>query len=377
MTLDSSATGVNASGQPGRASAGRTVRRGDNAGMDSTAVAWSADVRQADWIAGRLSPWEGDYPITILIPARFEAYARVLHPVEVPGHGGRLVRWAQVAAWSGLPLRDDAQFHSIALPPADPGGPPPFDGQGPRAGTLWTEDAKVLAAIARGWTATPRNCWFCVWDGFGWGGVSVSAFHAADGQWTEPVPHPDPVPAAVRDGPRVHLPHREYLLYGGPAEDVVAPAGLAGDGQSASLWWPADRAWCVATDVDLPWTYVGGPRGLIDAIRADRRIEALPASPGDPVSRVEDWVSAWIRDLTDDLLARGEATLTTCRGSIRASLRRPGRARNGQPRNGELRTEVTGTGGRSAGAAILNGGGDLREQVTLNLTLAVLNLAGM
>ena len=71
----------------------------------------------------------------------------------------------------------------------------------------------------------------------------------------------------------------------------MTPAELAGTwGQCPSLWWPADRAWCVATDVDLPWTYVGGPRGLIDAIAADRRIEALPASPGDPVSRVEDWV---------------------------------------------------------------------------------------
>jgi hypothetical protein len=181
------------------------------------------------------------------------------------------------------------------------------------------------------------------------------------------------VPAAVRDGPRVRLPHREHLLYAGPAEDVVAPAGLAGDGQCASLWWPADRAWCVATDVDLPWTYVGGPRGLIDAIRADRRIEALPASPGDPVSRVAEWVSAWIRELTDGLLARGEASLTTCRGSVEASLRRPGRLRDG-----ELRTEVTGTRGYcSSGRAILTGGGDLREQLTLHLTFKVLNLTGM
>jgi tetratricopeptide (TPR) repeat protein/transcriptional regulator with XRE-family HTH domain len=347
----------------------------DNDPVDGNAPLWSNDVWQADWIAGRLSPWAGDYPITIHIPAGFEAYARVLHPVEVPDDGGRLVRWSEVAAWSGLPLRDDAQFHSIALPPRDPGGPPPFDGQGPREGTLWTEDAKVLAAIACGWTVTPEDCWFCIWDGFSWDGVSVSAVFTADGQPPEHAEEPrrNPVPARVRDGPRVRLPHREYLLYAGPAEDVVAPAELAGDGQCASLWWPADRAWCVATDVDLPWTYVGGPRGLIDAIRADRRIEALPASPGDPLSRVEDWVSAWIRELTDDLLARGEAALTTCRGSIEASLRRPGRLRNG-----ELRTSVTGTRDyTSTGRATLTGGRDLREQLALQLRFAVLSLAGM
>jgi hypothetical protein len=36
-------------------------------------------------------------------------------------------------------------------------------------------DAEALAAIARQWTGTPEDCWFCVWDGFGWPGHSVSA----------------------------------------------------------------------------------------------------------------------------------------------------------------------------------------------------------
>jgi hypothetical protein len=344
--------------------------------MDSTGVAWSTDIGQADWIAPRLSPWEGDYRITIHIPAGFEAYARVLHPVEVPDDGGRLIRWAEVAAWSGRPLRADSQFHSIALPPADPGGPRPFDGQGPREGSLWTQDATVLAAIARGWTSTPDDCWFCVWDGFGWGGVSVSAVFTDDGEPPEFVEEPtrDPVPAAVRDGPRVRLPNREYLLYRGTAEDVVISADLAG--HAPSLWWPADHAWCVATDVDLPWTYVGGPRGLIDAILTDPRIEALPASPGDPVSRVEDWVEAWVDALTDDLLARGEASLTTCRGSVGASLRRP--RGPGRLRKGELSTRVTGSAGYSStGGATLTSGRDLREELTFYLTFEVLSLAGM
>lgn len=338
---------------------------------------WSDDVRQADWIGRRLSPWEGEYPITILVPAGFEAYARVLHPVDVPDNGGDLVRWADVAAWSGLPLRSGAQFHSIALPPADPGPPYPFGGQGPRQGTLWTEDAKVLAGIVRGWTSTPDDCWFCVWDGFGWEGATTMAFFTADGEPPEVAPEPpgDPVPRPVRDGPRVRLPNRDYLLYTGPAEDVIAIAELGGaaDGQCASLWWAADRAWCVATDVDLEWTYVGGPHGLIDAILADKRIEALPASAGDPVSRVEDWVSGWVDELTDALLERGEASLTTCRGSVEARLRRPGRLRPGW-----LYTRVASReGGYSTGNTTLGGRDDLREEVSLYLTLTMIGLAGM
>jgi len=99
----------------------------------------------------------------IVVPAGFEAYARVLHPAETPDNGDRLVRWADVAAWSGMPLRKDAQFHSIALPPAAPSEPPPYGGLGPQEGSLYAPDAEVLAAIGRDWTATPQDCWFCVW----------------------------------------------------------------------------------------------------------------------------------------------------------------------------------------------------------------------
>ena len=34
--------------------------------------------------------------------------------------------------------------------------------------------------------------------------------------------------------------------------------GWAFLGHSPSIWWPEDRAWCVATDIDLFDTYVGG-----------------------------------------------------------------------------------------------------------------------
>src|SRR5690242_10988764 len=100
--------------------------------MGSDAPRWSSDVHQAGWIAPRLAPWEGEYPITIVVPAGFDAYARVLHPAQASGGGDRLVRWAEVAAWSGMPLRNDSQFHSVALPPAAPGGAAPYEGQGPR-----------------------------------------------------------------------------------------------------------------------------------------------------------------------------------------------------------------------------------------------------
>ena len=78
--------------------------------------AWSDETRQASGIGERLAPFDASV-VTSLVPGGFEAYARVLHPAEEPLHGGDwVVRWTEVAAWSGLPLRPDSQFHSIALP---------------------------------------------------------------------------------------------------------------------------------------------------------------------------------------------------------------------------------------------------------------------
>lgn len=34
----------------------------------------------------------------------------------------------------------------------------------------------------------------------------------------------------------------------------------------ADYWFPQDPSWCVASDVDLCWTYVGGTQRCIEAI---------------------------------------------------------------------------------------------------------------
>ncbi len=361
-----------------RSPAPERLRGRDNAGVDSNAPRWSSDVHEADWIAPRLAPWEGDHTAAIVVPIGFEAYARVLHPAQVAEHGDSLVRWAEVAAWSGLPLRQDAQFHSIALPPTAPSEPRPYHGQGPQEGNLYVPDAAVLAGIVRDWTATPEDCWFCVWDGHGWD--TASSFFAVAASDTEQPPETvvrpkrDPVPGPVREGPRVHLPHRTYLLYQGPAEAVLTLPALDGTfGQCPNLWWPADRAWCVASEIDLPWTYIGGPRGLIDAILANDSIEALPAAPDDPVNRVEDWVTAWVDQLLAGLLADGTASLGMPWGSVDARLQRPQGIRPG-----ELRIEITGRdGGTSSSWSRLDRSEkELPDAVRTHLTLAVLSLTG-
>jgi hypothetical protein len=42
---------------------------------------------------------------------------------------------------------------------------------------------------------------------------------------------------------------------------------------AAGLWWPADRAWFVATEIDFEWTFVAGETALVDQLLTDDRLE--------------------------------------------------------------------------------------------------------
>jgi hypothetical protein len=330
---------------------------------------------QASWIGERLAPFDA-YVVASVVPGGFEAYARVLHPADEPLHGGdRVVRWAEVAAWSGLPLRPGSQFHSIALPRVRPGGEAPWTGQGPGRGSLYPPDAMILAEILRDWTTTPQQCWFCVWDGYGWDHTVYLT--ASDGA-TEAEPsagrRPDPVPAAVRGGSRVELPNRDYLLYSGPVEAALATVGISGGYQVANLWWPQDRAWFVATEIDLAWTYVGGPAGLIGQLLAETRIEALPAAPDGELGGIEDWVTSRAEQTAGQLLSGGEATITTSRGTLRASLEPPGGLTTGM-----LLVQTVGDNGVTGSSSTRVSGRseqDLREEISRRLARSIIELVG-
>ena len=343
--------------------------------VSDTEPAWSGETGQASWIGERLAPFNA-YVVTSVVPGGFEAYARVLHPAEEPLHDGdRVVRWAEVAAWSGLPLRPSSQFHSIALPRVRPEGEAPWSSQGPHQGSLYPPDAVILAEILRDWTTTPQRCWFCVWDGYGWdGGVYLTASDGAAAAEPGSGLRPDPVPADVSGGSRVELPNRHYLLYCGPVEAALATVGLSGGHQVANLWWPQDRAWFVATEIDLAWTYVGGPGGLISQLLAETRIEALPAAPDGELSGTEDWVTARAGQTAGRLLSTGEATVTTSRGTLRATLERPGQL---QP--GTLLVQTVGDNGVTGSSLTRlsrRAGQDLREEISYCLARGIIELVG-
>jgi hypothetical protein len=219
-----------------------------------TAVTWGAgfgwlrDVSPAAWIGPRLHPFAQD--IGSAIPEGFAAYARLFHPVEVDG--SRRERWSDVARRNGRIVHSEMQFHMIAVPRGQTPSVRDQRGQRPRTGTLPMEQRRILVEHLRRATTTPDVCWFAMWEGFG--GID-------DG--------------GVRE--RVELPHRNYLLYRGTIDRALeSPMDPFPFDQSANLWWPGDRAWFVATEIDFDSTFVGGDDRLIAALVSDERAEALP-----------------------------------------------------------------------------------------------------
>lgn len=66
--------------------------------------------------------------------------------------------------------------------------------------------------------------------------------------------------------------------------------------QSANLWWPEDRAWCVATEIDFVSTYVAGSQRLMDALLGCKAIEAYRVEPSDGTSYDGDAVNPKPKD---------------------------------------------------------------------------------
>lgn len=247
----------------------------------------TADVAAASWIRPRLATDFGT--VGSVVPAGYPAYARLLHPVE---DGERLRRWSDVAAATGRTVHPLVQWHRL-VGAVDPRGA--TDGQGagpPRVGELVPEHLAALLDVLAGHTGTPDDCWACVWEGYAWvakvpGSIALFGF-TDDGEPPVLEHGPPGFTAEQLAGPRVRHPNRSYLLLRGPLTSVrligdqVTPDWF--DPQSPNLWWPADRTWCVGTEIDLDSTLVAGSRALVDELLAHPVLEAVEVQPGDSLA---------------------------------------------------------------------------------------------
>jgi GNAT superfamily N-acetyltransferase len=132
--------------------------------------------------------------------------------------------------------------------------------------TLEENDFSALASILTRRTDTPETTFFGLWEGYG--DLMVGYAPTPGRQEVHQVAYP-----AV-----LALPDRNYLLYQGPIS-AWRQIHNAHHTQVPDLWWPDDRSWCLATDTDFRWLYIGGTAECIAEIVNSTDVEALETRP--------------------------------------------------------------------------------------------------
>jgi hypothetical protein len=229
----------------------------------------------ASWIPGRLHPFARD--VGSIIPTGFAAYARILHPPYrlTPAGNKTPVRWGDIAAANNRTIADEMQLLDMSCQPTlfSASGQELWEQQ-TETGNLPLEIAERLAAILPSHTLTPELCWLAVWEGF------------ADLRIED------------NEGAMFSVPNRDLFLFHGTVGDVLTTfSEVDWIYRSPNLWWPDDRAWCVATEIDFTWSYVGGSSACIEQILGDSDLEAIPTNPEEGnFMQTKEWVKEmWAR----------------------------------------------------------------------------------
>jgi hypothetical protein len=250
------------------------------------------DPSAAAWVGARLTGF--GRRVTDTVPAGFAAYARILHPIQVTED--RWLTWSDVAVAAGTRVHPLVQWRRLA----HPGGSrmPGWGGGAPEKGNLPVPALRSLLAVLSRHTASPDDCWLCLWDGYGWirGTPSVAiASVSSDGRVTERLVPAALSTAALEPSRTVRFPGRNYLLARG-ALDAALTVGWWLDGelrdpQSPNLFWPDDHSWCVATEIDFDSTLVAGSEALIEDLLRERSLEAWRIDPDDSLQTDADQVN--------------------------------------------------------------------------------------
>ena len=207
------------------------------------------------------------------------------------------MRWAEVASANNRVMHPVAEWGSLTGSWQLKRQDCVWD-HGPREGQLPQRVGERLAEALAPFTDRANRCYFGVWEG--WGDPSFMFF------FTEGTPEEEQrrvreeaeAGAAAWRGlldhaPKFTLPDRPMHLLEAPLDSIRE--FYEQHRKPPSIWWPEDRTWCVATDIDLMSTYLGGNASAIQPLLGDERIEALPV----PVDQRVDWEADSINPLPE------------------------------------------------------------------------------
>lgn len=248
----------------------------------------SPDAATAAWIAPRLAGEFG--AVTRTVPTGYPAYARICHPAR--DGDGAPTAWSTVAQVTGRWAHPLMQWHAlVGSPDLVKVRASLWPGDNPSRGHLAPAVLGPLCDLLARHTTTPRDCFFCLWEG--WGGSGDSWLPVAAHS-----PHyPSHMQTPAESGrARVHHPGRDYLLLAGPLDAALQIGARPRPGwfypQSPNLLWPADRAWCVATEIDFDSTLVGGTVELVRAILRAPVLDSWLVAPGDSLASNADLINS-------------------------------------------------------------------------------------
>ncbi len=268
-------------------------------------VDWVFDAGEVEWMTERLANF-WDRRLVAIAPAGFPVYGRLLHPAQAKD--GTWVRWADVAAHNGVAMLATSDFSHIAMPQSVLREEEAWAGDPPEIGTLNSDQAEHLVDVLRSYTTTPNAVSFALWDGLGWD-------HATLYRPGHPSAlAPDPIPPSVRNGPRMRIPGRDYIVYRGSIEEALM--WMPSQHQTPHYWWPKDHAWAVAGDVDLPWSIVAGGSDLIGRLVHDTVVEVVPITESDTLDPRPAWLTAAIEQAVQDLIHHRITVIDTPRGAV-------------------------------------------------------------
>lgn len=243
--------------------------------MDGPGAQLQHDLASAQWYVNAID-WPADWRFVVgtFVPPVFAAYVRILHPV-----GGR--SWAEVARERGVIVGPDTIYRDVVGPDAEPSNTVGWPQDGHLVGSVMTP----LVEDLRPATGTPDQVWFALWEGYG--GLQLPAATPrfavpAKERFVQTASSPGESGSGWSDYPG--LPYsgfRAYFLFHGPLDAVRDfPRSAAWPQnpreQSPNIWWPQDRAWCVASE-----SRAAGTRNRTDRPGSP----ACTRSPGWPAAR--------------------------------------------------------------------------------------------
>jgi hypothetical protein len=128
------------------------------------------DVAPAEWVDERLLPRRGQTEgvrVAEIVPAGFEAYARILHPASRRvGDRFEPVTWSELARPRGKTIHPEVQLKALL---GDEFRQPPPWGELPEEDSIPQGLRARLVEILRNFTRTADRCWFLSGKGTGSG----------------------------------------------------------------------------------------------------------------------------------------------------------------------------------------------------------------